>query len=123
MIRRDFSPVLPVAPAHWLWAASSGERRNTTLPESTGQTNGTASPFPPGVFITIFKPRVEKDFAPAGNMLALLDFPEMIADRYKVHNLEFCAPHFASTEKTYLLEVKSRLVRAHSQRREHAGRH
>jgi len=29
----------------------------------------------------------------------LLDFPEMIADRYKVHNLEFCAPHFASTEK------------------------
>jgi sugar phosphate isomerase/epimerase len=47
-------------------------------------------------------------------MLALIDFPEMIADRYQVHNLEFCAPHFASTEKTYLQEVKGRLVRAHS---------
>jgi sugar phosphate isomerase/epimerase len=47
-------------------------------------------------------------------MLALLDFPEMIADRYKIHNLELCAPHFASTEKTYLQELKSRLVRTHS---------
>jgi len=54
------------------------------------------------------------DFAVPGNMLALLDFPEMIADRYKVHNLEFCAPHFASTEKAYLLELKRRLLRAHS---------
>ena len=33
-----------------------------------------------------------KDCTLPGNMLALLDFPEMIADRYKVHNLEFCAP-------------------------------
>src|SRR5208282_3695957 len=56
----------------------------------------------------------ERDFALPGSMLALLDFPEMIADRYKVHNLEFCAPHFASTEKTYLQEVKGRLTRAHS---------
>jgi hypothetical protein len=55
-----------------------------------------------------------KDFTLPGDMLALLEFPEMIADRYKVHNLEFCAPHFASTEKAYLQELKSRLVRAHS---------
>ena len=61
-----------------------------------------------------FQATREKDFALAGNMLALLDFPEMIADRYKVHNLEFCAPHFASTEKAYLQELKSRLVRAYS---------
>jgi sugar phosphate isomerase/epimerase len=61
-----------------------------------------------------FQSTREKEFTLPGNMLALLDFPEMIADRYKVHNLEFCAPHFASTEKTYLAEVKSRLVRAHS---------
>ena len=39
-----------------------------------------------------FQATREKDFALPGNMLALLDFPEMIADRYKVHNLEFCAP-------------------------------
>jgi sugar phosphate isomerase/epimerase len=61
-----------------------------------------------------FQATREEDFALPGNMLALLDFPEMIADRYKVHNLEFCAPHFASTEKTYLQELKRRLVRAHS---------
>jgi sugar phosphate isomerase/epimerase len=61
-----------------------------------------------------FQATRENDFAVPGNMLALLDFPEMIADRYKVHNLEFCAPHFASTEKAYLLELKRRLLRAHS---------
>ena len=61
-----------------------------------------------------FQATREKDSALAGSMLALLDFPEMIADRYKVHNLEFCAPHFASTEKAYLLEVKKCLLRAHS---------
>ena len=42
------------------------------------------------------------------------DFPEMIADRYKVHNLEFVAPHFASVEPAYLQELKANLVRAHS---------
>jgi len=47
-------------------------------------------------------------------MLVLLDFPEMIVDRYKVHNFEFVAPHFASTEATYLAELKNHLVRTHS---------
>ena len=61
-----------------------------------------------------FQSTREKEFTLPGNMLALIDFPEMIADRYKVHNLEFCAPHFASTEKTYLQEVKGRLTQAHS---------
>jgi len=61
-----------------------------------------------------FQATREKEFNLPGNMLALLDFPEMIADRYQVYNLEFCAPHFASTERTYLQEVKNRLVRAHS---------
>ncbi len=61
-----------------------------------------------------FQATREKDFALPGSMLALLDFPEMIADRFMVHNLEFCAPHFASSEKVYLQELKSRLVRAHS---------
>jgi sugar phosphate isomerase/epimerase len=61
-----------------------------------------------------FQSTREKEFTLPGDMLALLEFPEMIADRYQVHNLEFCAPHFASTEKTYLQEIKGRLVRAHS---------
>ncbi len=46
--------------------------------------------------------------------MALLDFPEMIADRYKVHNLEFVAPHFASVEPAYLQELKANLVRVRS---------
>jgi sugar phosphate isomerase/epimerase len=61
-----------------------------------------------------FQSTREADCNLPGAMLALLDFPEMIAERYKVHNLEFCAPHFASTESAYLVELKSRLVRTHS---------
>jgi len=61
-----------------------------------------------------FQSTRDKDFTLPGPMLALLDFPEMIADRYKVHTLEFCAPHFASSEPAYLQELRSRLVRVHS---------
>src|ERR1035438_5724892 len=44
----------------------------------------------------------------------LRNFPEMIADRYHVHQLEMVAPHFESTKLAYVREVKSRLARAHS---------
>jgi sugar phosphate isomerase/epimerase len=44
----------------------------------------------------------------------VLDYPEMIADRYHVHEMEIVAPHFASMEPSYIREVKSRLERAHS---------
>jgi sugar phosphate isomerase/epimerase len=44
----------------------------------------------------------------------VLDYPEMIADRYHVHEMEIVAPHFASTEPSYIKEVKVRLERAHS---------
>lgn len=46
--------------------------------------------------------------------LVLLDFPGTIADRYKVHNLEFVARHFASTEPAYLQALKSNLSSARS---------
>jgi hypothetical protein len=46
--------------------------------------------------------------------LALLDVPQAIADRYKVHNLEFVARHFASSEPAYVQALKSSLVSAHS---------
>jgi sugar phosphate isomerase/epimerase len=62
-----------------------------------------------------FQSTREKEFTLPGKMLELLEFPEMIADRYKVHHLEFCAPHFASTETAYLKEVKDRLTKAHAQ--------
>jgi sugar phosphate isomerase/epimerase len=54
------------------------------------------------------------DGSPPGARLALLDFPQMIADRYQVHNLEFVAPHFASLEPAYLEELKASLRRARS---------
>jgi hypothetical protein len=49
-----------------------------------------------------------------GKPLNVFDFPEMIADRYRVHNLEVVAPRFASTERSYMRDFKSRLERAHS---------
>ncbi len=61
-----------------------------------------------------FKSTREKEFDLPGEMLALLDFPEVMADKYKVHNLEFCAPHFASTDAAYLKELSARLAKAHS---------
>jgi len=43
--------------------------------------------------------------------MQVLDFPELIADRYGVHHLEIVAPHFGDTE---FAEVQERLDRAHS---------
>jgi sugar phosphate isomerase/epimerase len=58
--------------------------------------------------------RDEKASPLTGKPLDVLDFPEMIADRYRVHNLEIVAPHFASTEPSYMGDFKRRLERAHS---------
>jgi Xylose isomerase-like TIM barrel len=57
--------------------------------------------------------RDESSKTPSGR-LALLDFPGMIADRFKIHNVEFATPHFPSLEPAYLQELKSSLVRSHS---------
>ncbi len=65
-------------------------------------------------FHNYFHSTREREFALPGKMLAVLDFPEMIADRYKVHNLEFVAPHLASAESSYIRELKARLARVHS---------
>jgi sugar phosphate isomerase/epimerase len=55
-----------------------------------------------------------RDYHGPDETFALLDFPHMIADRYKVHHLEFVAPHFASTERAYLDELRGQLFRAGS---------
>jgi sugar phosphate isomerase/epimerase len=65
-------------------------------------------------FHNYFQGTRESSASPPAGRLALLDFPQMIADRYKVHNLEFVAPHFASSEAAYLQELKENLARAHS---------
>jgi len=61
-----------------------------------------------------FRSTRDEDFKLPGKMLELVEFPDMIADRYKVHHLEICAPHLASTEAGYLKDVKERLAKAHS---------
>lgn len=52
--------------------------------------------------------------ASAGEKFTLLDFPAVVADRYRIHNLEVVTGHFLSTEAGYLRELKSRLARAKS---------
>jgi hypothetical protein len=46
--------------------------------------------------------------------LDILDAPQMIADRYGVHHVEFQHTHFASTDSAYLKELRGRLQRAKS---------
>jgi sugar phosphate isomerase/epimerase len=114
MIRRDFFTRMAGGAAA---LALGGELQGETKRHSAsvdGSDKGNRISISTWSLHNYFQATREKDFALPGNMLALLDFPEMIADRYKVHNLEFCAPHFASTERAYLQELKSRLARAHS---------
>lgn len=61
-----------------------------------------------------FHTHFEQPEPATGKRMEALDFPEMVADRYRVHNVEMVFPHFSSTEPSYLHEFKSRLARAHS---------
>jgi sugar phosphate isomerase/epimerase len=60
-----------------------------------------------------FKTTRDDDFKGTGSMLELLDFPQMVADKYRVHHIEICAPHFDSTSAGYLSDLKARLAKAH----------
>jgi hypothetical protein len=46
--------------------------------------------------------------------LDLFDVPEMLADIYGVHNIEFQHAHLASTERGYLQDLRARLEKAQS---------
>ena len=46
--------------------------------------------------------------------LDIMDSPRMIADRFGVHHMEFQHSHFASTEPSYLKELRGRLTEAKS---------
>ncbi len=65
-------------------------------------------------FHNFFTATHEKEAGPLEKPWDMLDFPEMIADHYGVHQLELVAPHFASMQPSYLAEVNQRLARAHS---------
>lgn len=42
------------------------------------------------------------------------DFPEMIADRYQVHNVEMVLPHFRGVDEAMARDFTARLAKAHS---------
>ena len=65
-------------------------------------------------FHRFFPTAQTKGAIPPGQALALLDFPAMIAERYKVHNLEFASLHFASVEPAYITELRNQIARAHA---------
>ncbi len=48
-----------------------------------------------------------------GKMLDLREFPELVVDRYHVHNFEFVNSHFESTDPTYLNDLKAALKKVH----------
>jgi sugar phosphate isomerase/epimerase len=52
---------------------------------------------------------------PAARTLDPLDFAQMIADTYGVHNIELQHAHFMSTEPAYLKSMKDRVGRSRSQ--------
>lgn len=47
--------------------------------------------------------------------LDILDAPQMLADRYGIHHVEFQHTHFEATDAAYLKEVRARLAKAKSQ--------
>ncbi|MCC7010429.1 MAG: hypothetical protein IT184_16590 [Acidobacteria bacterium] len=47
-------------------------------------------------------------------VLDFFDMPDMLADRYKVHNVEVQHGHFASTETAYFNDFRARLAKAKS---------
>ena len=51
---------------------------------------------------------------PAKVLMDVLDFPEMVADRYDVHNVEIVLPHFVEPGPARIAEFKARLDKAHS---------
>ncbi len=116
MLRRDFLARLTAAGA----AAGLGGGGNASA--YTTKKRRAPSPPPKQDRIAIstwslrnyFRATREADFNLPGPMLALLDFPEMIADKYSVHHLEVCATHFPSTETAYLHELKYSLTHARS---------
>lgn len=52
--------------------------------------------------------------ASAARTLDILDVPEMLADTYGVHNVEFQHTHVLSTEASYLRDLRARLDKAQS---------
>ena len=49
-----------------------------------------------------------------GSLMNLTDFPAMVVDRYKIHNVEILGQHMPSTTPAYLKELRAAVERAGS---------
>jgi len=65
-------------------------------------------------FHNFFVKTHDSEAGPLAKSWDLREFPAMIADHYGVHQLEMVAPHFESTQPSYISDVKAGLARAHS---------
>src|SRR2546428_12672292 len=61
-------------------------------------------------FHNLFPKTRDEEANATGKNLVLVYFPEMIADRYKVHKPEFALSHFPSTEPAYFLILTIKLL-------------
>ena len=117
MIRRDFLTRLAGGAA----AAGLLQRGNALAQATQGHASATSAAaklerisISTWSLHNYFQSTRDKEFNLPGPMLALLDFPELIVNKYKVHHFEFCTTHFASSDPSYLQEIKSRLLHTRS---------
>lgn len=112
MLRRDFLAQLTVGvaaafgPSH----AVSQSHRTTVRPISKFDRISIST----WSLHKFFPATRSAEFNQPGPRLALLDFPDLIVERYKVRHFEFCTTHFSSTEPAYLQELKYALLRTRS---------
>src|SRR5579885_1503702 len=55
-----------------------------------------------------------REFINKPNGVDLLDFPQMVAERFNIHNVEPLSSHFKSTDAAYLTELRKRVEKAGS---------
>ncbi len=108
MKRRDFIYRVALAPAAGAVLNGSGLQARPTAPaDETAKLRRIC--ISTWSFHNYFPATREKTFNLPGDMLKLVDFPKLMADKYKVHNIEICVPHFESAETGYLKVIKARL--------------
>jgi sugar phosphate isomerase/epimerase len=106
MTRRDFL----ITSAMAVTAAGRGSAQTAAGATTTAKLKRLA------IMTYSFQRMLKLPGAPEGpaRVLEFFDMPEMLADRYKVHNLEVQHSHFASTETAYFKEFLARLAKTQS---------
>ena len=93
-----------------LLSAAAGARAGSTASNPNAARIGIST----WSFHNFFSTTRDDNAAPlTGKAWDARDFPDMIADRYHVHQMEIVAPHI-SPEPSYIRDLKARLERAHS---------